>query len=305
MSCTPRAAACARSAAHSRSKRTWLDSHALLPNESPKPSTTRAWRGTRRFSRPLRPPRSGLREQPVPGGERRPRLYGEPCRSGGPERQHLPHRLARLRQPVDELVRRRAEAGAGQGGGMQLDAALGARELTHRRPAPRFRLRPNRAAFATRRVPPRSRAARGPAARADPHRAPVSRWSTTAASRPSAASGTPSGVRGRLPRWPRGLARRRPIPGPRRPGVARGPAHALDAHVGATAGRARSGSARSATGRGRSRPGRTFAAWREELDRKIAFGEEDLAGELAEGAVMREAAAGRPRGRGRKTISTR
>jgi starch synthase (maltosyl-transferring) len=35
-----------------------------------------------------------------------------------------------------------------------------------------------------------------------------------------------------------------------------------------------------------------FAAWREELERKIAFGEPDLAGELSEGAVMlREAAA--------------
>ena len=36
-----------------------------------------------------------------------------------------------------------------------------------------------------------------------------------------------------------------------------------------------------------------FASWRDELERKLAAGQEDLEGELAEGAALLEAAAGR------------
>jgi starch synthase (maltosyl-transferring) len=46
-----------------------------------------------------------------------------------------------------------------------------------------------------------------------------------------------------------------------------------------------------------------FAAWRQELERKVAFGEPDLSGELSEGALMlREAAANAPDAGSRRTI---
>src|SRR5215213_9384969 len=45
-----------------------------------------------------------------------------------------------------------------------------------------------------------------------------------------------------------------------------------------------------------------FATWRGELRRKIAAGQEDLAGELSEGVVLLEQAALRARGADRRTI---
>ena len=45
-----------------------------------------------------------------------------------------------------------------------------------------------------------------------------------------------------------------------------------------------------------------FATWRDELQRKIAAGQEDLAGELSEGVVLLEQAAGRAKGADKKTI---
>ncbi|HVW18904.1 MAG TPA: maltotransferase domain-containing protein [Solirubrobacteraceae bacterium] len=45
-----------------------------------------------------------------------------------------------------------------------------------------------------------------------------------------------------------------------------------------------------------------FASWRDELERKVAAGQEDLAGELAEGAAHLEAAAGRARHGARKAL---
>jgi starch synthase (maltosyl-transferring) len=45
-----------------------------------------------------------------------------------------------------------------------------------------------------------------------------------------------------------------------------------------------------------------FATWRDELQRKIAAGQEDLAGELSEGVVLLEQAAGRAKGPDKKTI---
>jgi starch synthase (maltosyl-transferring) len=45
-----------------------------------------------------------------------------------------------------------------------------------------------------------------------------------------------------------------------------------------------------------------FATWRDELQRKIAAGQEDLAGELSEGVVLLEQAMGRAKGADRKTI---
>ena len=45
-----------------------------------------------------------------------------------------------------------------------------------------------------------------------------------------------------------------------------------------------------------------FATWRDELQRKIGAGQEDLAGELSEGVVLLEQAAGRAKGADRKTI---
>ena len=45
-----------------------------------------------------------------------------------------------------------------------------------------------------------------------------------------------------------------------------------------------------------------FASWRDELDRKVAFGQADLSGELSEGAVMLREAAGRAKGAERKLI---
>ncbi len=45
-----------------------------------------------------------------------------------------------------------------------------------------------------------------------------------------------------------------------------------------------------------------FATWREELRRKLAFGQRDLSGELSEGVLMLRDAAGRARGEDRRTI---
>ena len=45
-----------------------------------------------------------------------------------------------------------------------------------------------------------------------------------------------------------------------------------------------------------------FATWRDELQRKIAAAQEDLAGELSEGVVLLEQAAGRAKGADKKTI---
>ena len=45
-----------------------------------------------------------------------------------------------------------------------------------------------------------------------------------------------------------------------------------------------------------------FATWRDELQRKVAAAQEDLAGELSEGVVLLEQAAGRAKGPDRKTI---
>jgi starch synthase (maltosyl-transferring) len=45
-----------------------------------------------------------------------------------------------------------------------------------------------------------------------------------------------------------------------------------------------------------------FASWRDELDRKLAFGQEDLSGELSEGVVLLRQAAGRATGTDRTLI---
>jgi starch synthase (maltosyl-transferring) len=45
-----------------------------------------------------------------------------------------------------------------------------------------------------------------------------------------------------------------------------------------------------------------FAAWRQELERKVAFGQDDLSGELSEGAVILREAAGQAQGEERRTI---
>ncbi len=45
-----------------------------------------------------------------------------------------------------------------------------------------------------------------------------------------------------------------------------------------------------------------FAAWREELERKIAFGQDDLAGELSEGVVMLRAAAAEAKAADQRTV---
>ena len=46
----------------------------------------------------------------------------------------------------------------------------------------------------------------------------------------------------------------------------------------------------------------TFASWRAELQRKLAFGQHSLSGELSEGVVLLRDAAGRARGEGRRII---
>src|SRR3954454_21651870 len=45
-----------------------------------------------------------------------------------------------------------------------------------------------------------------------------------------------------------------------------------------------------------------FASWREELARKVAYGQDDLSGELSEGVVLLRAAAERAKGAARKAI---
>ncbi|MDQ3849128.1 MAG: alpha-1,4-glucan--maltose-1-phosphate maltosyltransferase [Actinomycetota bacterium] len=45
-----------------------------------------------------------------------------------------------------------------------------------------------------------------------------------------------------------------------------------------------------------------FASWRDELDRKLAFGEQDLSGELSEGVVLLQEAAARAEGADRRLI---
>ena len=150
----------------------------------------------------------GVREQPAPRRERRRRLVRRAVAVGRPERQHLPHALARRRQPVDERVRLRTEAA---GRAARWDAA-GRRcvgELHGGRFSPRAigqdarRARPQAppaaaVAKATAAKPARPRAPRaGP--RAAPARRPHAsasstrtRSSTPAATPPSAASATPS-----------------------------------------------------------------------------------------------------------------
>ncbi len=46
-----------------------------------------------------------------------------------------------------------------------------------------------------------------------------------------------------------------------------------------------------------------FASWRDELERKVSFGQEDLSGELSEGVVLLEQAAARAEGADRKLIA--
>ncbi len=75
--------------------------------------------------------RPRLGEQSRPGGERRRRLVRRAVPVGWPERQHLPPRLPRVGQPVDEPVRLAAEPAGGERGRVQLDAA-GTREVHQR-----------------------------------------------------------------------------------------------------------------------------------------------------------------------------
>ena len=67
--------------------------------------------------------RLGVGEQALPAGEGRGGPVGGALLVRGAERQDLPPGLAGGGQPVDEAVGLRAEAAAGEGGGMEQDAA--------------------------------------------------------------------------------------------------------------------------------------------------------------------------------------
>ena len=62
-------------------------------------------------------------QQPAPRRERRRGLVGRPVAVGRPERQDLPPRLSRGRQPVHEPVRRRAQTAVRERREMQLQTA--------------------------------------------------------------------------------------------------------------------------------------------------------------------------------------
>ena len=66
--------------------------------------------------------RVGVGEQPGPGRERRARLVRRAVAVGRAERQHLPPRLPRGRQPVDERVRVVVQPARREGRRMELDA---------------------------------------------------------------------------------------------------------------------------------------------------------------------------------------
>ena len=140
-------------------------------------------------------------QQPRPGGERRRRLVGRAMAVRRAQRQHLPPRLAGLREPVHPGVGVRAEPAAGQRRGMQLDAA-GKREIDHETfgggpsgysapmPVPNTKGNPSRIVIQypepTRRRRALSRQARG--GRHGPGHAPTSSATATRSFAPSCAT---------------------------------------------------------------------------------------------------------------------
>ena len=221
-----------------------------------------------------RHPRPRLRQQPGPGRERRARLVGRAVAVRRTQRQHLPPALPRVREPVHPGVRFRAEPAAGERGRVQLHAA-GASEVheaamsdTHagmpaakrREPPKRIRIRPLEPVV--------------DAGRYAPKRC-VGDTVTVAAD-----------VFGDGHEILRAVVRYK-APGGRAGWSAE--MHPVDAHYN---GVRWEGQFTPET------PGQwqfaveawidTFATWRDELQRKVGAGQDDLAGELSEGRVLLE-----------------
>ena len=213
-------------------------------------------------------------EQPAPGRERRRRRVGRADGVGRIERQHLPPRGAGRREPVDEGVRLRAEPAARERRRMELHARVSGRAAS-------------RGLFTVSRHVPADRiiiSRRDAAGRLRPLAGQgVRRRRASRSRRPSSRDGHEIAARGR------------PAPPRPRP-LARGAARSRSAP---TASRARS--TVEETGRYRFEVVAwvdRYAGWLDEYDRKVAAGQEDLAGELSEGAVALRRGLGRGVARG-------
>ena len=189
------------------------DAHAALG------ARTRAARPTRGRSAPGRRPRRAGRSAPSPRSSSRSRsrkssssafdtgargsasspgqaanaerrLVGRAVAVGRPERQHLPPRLAGRGEPVDPRVGVRAEAAAGQRGGMQLDAAGNGRSITRRLAAvARWILRPQ-CRYPTPRAPRRASSSSTRRRPSTPGATPPSASSATRSTSPPTSSAT-------------------------------------------------------------------------------------------------------------------
>ncbi len=164
----------------------------------------------------LRHRRRRLGQQAGPRGERRGRLVGRAVAVGRAERQHLPPRLAGVREPVDPRVRLPAEAPSGQRGGMELHACAAGQ--LHRAQLTSRRLTPALSDTAG----PDADAEAHPAAAADPHPVPPAGRRRRPLSGEAHDGRRRRGLVRRLPRRPREAARGRRVPPRRRPQVGRG-----------------------------------------------------------------------------------